>query len=182
MVITDSRQLELNMLFEIKRIIEQVCKVKNFKYLVENPDDESEINTATLKAKKLPCVVLEIDEFSSQPIEMGGGIQESANFFIDVMCEARVDSRDIGELLVKNLEGYHKMYDFSTLDSMPNPNSESYDESKMPTAELNEWFIDVGAMSRILFRVNPSGQKQEASFVKRWQMSINGEVTFLRNF
>lgn len=181
-MMTDCKQLELNMVFEIKRIIEEVCKRTGFKYLVENPDNNSEINTSTLKAIKLPVIVLEIDEFSSQAIELGGGVEDSANFFIDVMCDSRVDSRDIGEILVKNLEGYHDMYDFSTIKSMPDPNNSSYDISKLPTVKLNEWFIDTGAMSRVLFKVDPSGQKQDPSFAKRWQCSINGEVRFLRNF
>ena len=181
-MMTDSKQLELNMVFEIKKIIEQVCKRTNFKYLVENPDNEAEINTSVLKSVKLPLIVLEIDEFNSQPIEIGGGIEESANFFIDVMCDSRVDSRDIGEYLVKSLEGYHDMFDFSTLKSMPDPNTTAYDISKMPAVKLNEWFIDVGSMPRVLFKVDPAGQKQDPSFAKRWQCSINGEVRFLRNF
>ena len=193
MRMTDARELELNMIFFIKKVIEKEIGRTDFTYLTENPDDDVELNTsfknpnniesdpAVKNSKKLPIIVLDIDGFDSESFEMGNSFEEVARFSIDVMCNKKADSRDIAEIISRALNGTHDMMDFESLGRNIPKITDAYDDSKMPTATLNPWSIDGSELPRVCFK-NDGGETSNGNFIKRWQCSMFGTVSYLRNY
>ena len=179
---TDAREIELNMMFIIKKIIEKTIGRTDFTYLTENPDDDVEINTSTMNAKKLPIIVLDIDAFDSESFEIGNSFEEVARFSVDVMCSRRADSIDIAEIISRELNGTHDMLNFESLQRNIPKLTDPYDESKMPTSTLNPWSIDGNELPRTCFKISNEGEPQKNNMIKRWQCSMYGTVSYLRNY
>ena len=176
------RMAHLNLALEVKRIIEVELERDDFTFLLEQPDNETDIvlekDYEAGVNYKMPVVVIDINETSSEPFEMGGGVIDVGEFIIDVICVNKPESMDVAEALIRNLLGEHNFYDFNRDGNVPDLNV-AYDTATLPSTILTSWNTTEEDFIQSNLKLTNAVQP---NFAKRYSSMIEGRIRYLRSF
>jgi len=176
------RMAHLNLALEVKRIIEVELERDDFTFLLEQPDNETDIvlekDYEVGVNYKMPVVVIDINETSSEPFEMGGGVIDVGEFIIDVICVNKPESMDVAEALIRNLLGEHNFYDFNRDGNVPDLNV-AYGPATLPSTILTSWNTTEEDFIQSNLKLTNAVQP---NFAKRYSSMIEGRIRYLRSF
>lgn len=176
------RMAHINLALEVKRIVEVECLRDDFTFLLEAPDKETDIvlekDYVPGVNYKLPVIVIDIDEVSSDPMEMGSGVYDVCDVTIDVQCVNKPESMDMAELILKNLVGEHNFYNFNRDGDVPDLNI-AFDPALLPTSIISTWSaIEDDFTQSNLKLLNTT----DPNYVKRYSSMLEGRIRFVRDF
>lgn len=176
------RMAHLNLALEVKRIIETELDRDDFTFLLEQPDNETDIvlekDYESGINYKLPVVVIDISEVSSEPFEIGGGVIDVCDFTIDVLCVNRPESMDVAEGILRNIIGEHDFYDFNRDGNVPDLNI-AYDPALLPSTILTSWETIEDDFVQSNLKLTNTVQP---NYVKRYSNMLEGRMRYVRSF
>jgi len=176
------RMAHLNLALEVKRIIETELDRDDFTFLLEQPDNETDIVLEKDYEEginyKLPVVVIDISEVSSEPFEIGGGVIDVCDFTIDVLCVNRPESMDVAEGILRNIIGEHDFYDFNRDGNVPDLNI-AYDPALLPSTILTSWETIEDDFVQSNLKLTNTVQP---NYVKRYSNMLEGRMRYVRSF
>lgn len=176
------RMAHLNLALEVKRIIEVELGRDDFTFLLEQPDHETDIvlekDYEVGVNYKLPVVVIDIDEVSSEPTEIGGGVMDTCDVSIDVLCVNKPESMDVAEGILRYLLGEHDFYDFNRDGNVPDLNV-AYDPASLPSTILTSWNTTEEDFVQSNLKLTNFTQP---NYVKRYSSMLEGRMRYYRSF
>lgn len=176
------RMAILNLCMEVKRIVEVDLGRSDFTFLLEQPDDDKEIVFPTDYIAgtnfKMPVIVVDIDQVTSEAFEMGGSSWDIGECIIDVICQTKPESMDVCEYILKKLLGEHDFYDFSEGD-VPDYNA-PFDPGSLPSTVLTKWqAVAEEDFTQTTLKLT---RYTEPNYAKRYTSSLEGTIRYLRDF
>lgn len=176
------RMAFINLALEVKRIVEVEAQREDFTFLLEAPDNETDIvlekDYQPGVNNKLPVIVVDIDEVSTEPLEMGGVVWDVCDISIDVQCVNKPESMDMAEIILKHLVGEHDFYNFNRDEDVPDMNV-AFDPATLPTSKISTWSaIEDDFTQANLKLINTS----DPNYVKRYSSMLEGRIRYIRDF